>query len=165
MLKRWINRRLEQWRSDTIPYADPLRAGRHPFQIYLLALAFVSGLTQLIGASPPDSLSRQLPAWLVYVWSWMLVVGSAAGLCGSLWPQKDYATGLTIERVGLMATGVAGVLYGAMIPYNLGLSGAVAGGVTIGFGLACIIRAQHIGKIFKRALDPDPPEVDTEEGR
>lgn len=165
MLRRWWQKKQEQWSSDTIPYTDPLTAGRHPFQIYLLALASLSGGLQLIGASPPDSLDRELPEWQVLAWSWMLFGGAFGALIGSFWPREDYANGLTVERMGLMATGVSGCIYGTLLIYNVGMTGAIAGGITIGFGLSCIIRARHIGKIFTRAIDPSPPDVDTEEGR
>lgn len=163
MIKAWFIKKINQYRAGSIPYTDPLTAGRHPFQIYLLSLASVSGVLQLIGSSPPDALQRTLPVWIVLAWSWMLVLGSTSALSGTFWPKNFYATGLTVERIGLFATGMSGIIYGVSIPFYAGLSGLVAGGITVGFGLACIIRARHIGKIFHRALDPTPPPVETEE--
>jgi hypothetical protein len=164
-MRHWLKKKIDQYRTGTIAYTDPLTAGRHPFQIYLLSLACFSGFIQLIGAAPPDTLTRNLEPALVSIWSWMLVLGSSGALLGLFWPQSAYATGLTIERIGLVATGVAAVIYGGFIIFALGIAGMVAGSITAAFGLACCIRARHIGKIFHRALDPNPPEVEKEEGR
>ena len=164
MIKNWLNTRVEKWQSPTIAYTDPLTAGRHPFQVYLLSLALVSGIVQLIGSEPPSTLEDNLPETVVLIWSWMLVIGAFLGLSGSLWRKRSYATGLTVERIGLFATGVSAIIYGGFI-LTLGVPGIVAGAITAGFGWACLIRARHIGQIFKRALDPNPPDVDTKEGR
>lgn len=162
-MRRWWKHKFEEWHSDVVPYADPLTAGRHPFQVYLLTLALISGITQLIGNQPPDTITESLEPFMVTIWSYMLVGGSLLTLMGSYWPKAHYDTGLTLERIGLAFTGTAACIYGIVIIRTLHLPGAVAGGITIGFGLACLIRTRGIGKIFNRALDPDPPRVETEE--
>jgi hypothetical protein len=153
-VQTWIKKRYHLYQTGYISYTDPLSAGRHPFQVFLLLLCFVSGLTQILGAEAPDSLEQNLPSGVVTAWGWMLITGSFSALIGSFWSRNSYATGLTIERVGLFATGVSAVIYGIFV-LSLGLNGAVAGGITIGFGFACLLRARHIGKIFKRALDKE----------
>jgi hypothetical protein len=162
-MKKWLAKRRENWKSDTISYTDPLTAGRHPFQTYLLSLALFSGLLQVVGAERPDALTQQLPHLLVVGWNWMLVIGCGSALIGSLWPKKNYATGLTVERSGLAVTAAAAVIYGGAIPFAIGLRGAVAAGIILAFGLASAKRSRDIGKIFKRALDPTPPDVDKED--
>ena len=61
---------------NRLPYSDPLRAGRHPFQTYLLALCVVSGAPMAAGQVTANSLEEQLPEPLVIAWGVMLVFGA-----------------------------------------------------------------------------------------
>ena len=89
---------------NRLPYTDPLRAGRHPFQTYLLALCVVSGAPMAAGQVTANSLEEQLPEPLVIAWGVMLVFGAVVALFGS-YARVSYATALTLERVGLWSTG------------------------------------------------------------
>jgi hypothetical protein len=153
-------------REGKLPYADPLHAGRHPFQTFLLALCVVSGIPQLFGRTTAESVEAQLPLWLVTAWGGCLVVGAILGLVGAHVWRRDYATALTLERVGLYLAGAAAVVYSILVARYAGISGALAGSIILAFGLACIRRGSDIGLIFHRALNPDDsPEIETEEGR
>lgn len=152
-------------RAGNLPYTDPLKAGRHPFQTYLLLLCVVSGLPLLFGEPAADSIEAALPPWLVYYWAASLSGGALLALAGSFLVRNNYANALTAERAGLYFAGAAGVVYGAAIFIGRGQGALVAAAITLGFGLSCLRRASDIALIFKRALDSDPPDVDTEEGR
>ncbi len=67
---------------NRLPYSDPLRAGRHPFQTYLLALCVVSGAPMAAGQVTANSLEEQLPEPLVIAWGVMLVFGAVVALFG-----------------------------------------------------------------------------------
>lgn len=146
---------------DRLPYTDPLRAGRHPFQTYLLALCVVSGAPMAAGQVTANSLEKELPELLVVAWGAMLVVGAVLALVGS-YARVSYEWSLTLERVGLWSTGVAAVVYGAIILFSGSWGGFVAACIILGFGAACIRRARDIGHIFQRALANNPPPIKTE---
>lgn len=136
---------------ETIRYADPLHAGRHPFQTFLLALCVVSGLPLLVGRVSAGSIEEQLPFPLAIVWGFALFLGSITALVGSHW-RGDYANALTIERMGLLVAGAAGVAYAVVILFTVPLHiGLVSSGIVVGFGASCIVRARDIGRIIARA--------------
>lgn len=97
-----------------LPYIDPLHAGRHPFQIYMLALCVVSGAPYLFGYATAEAVEKQLPVFLALAWGLMLFFGAAIALVGSYW-KGSIANALTMERVGLSSTGGAAVVYGLCI--------------------------------------------------
>lgn len=134
-----------------ISYADPLRAGRHPFQTFMLALCVASGIPLLFGRSNAGSINELLPSWLAVAWGVSLTVGAAVGLAGSYW-RGSYANALTAERVGLILVGTAALIYGSLIFVFAGFTGAVAGCVTFGFGASCLRRSSDIGRVIARAI-------------
>lgn len=108
--------RVRSWRvrgsgSDKpLPYTDPLSAGRHPFQTYLLLLCVVSSFPYLFGYATAEAVERNLPVLVALGWGLMLLGGSTLALVGTYW-TRGYDTALTMERIGLFATGIAGVIY------------------------------------------------------
>lgn len=172
LVMRWIARPEHWWNRDPyraggqLPYADPLRAGRHPFQTFLLVLCVISGAPQMFGYTTAGSIEDSLPEWLVISWGVFLFFGPATSLIGADFWRKDYATALTLERIGLYLTGAAAIIYAVCIVKIRGYPSLVAGGITLAFGLACLRRAADIAVIFYRALQGDgAPDVETEEGR
>lgn len=152
-----------------IGYADPLRAGRHPFQTYMLALCLVSGLPLLFRPPAAGSIEETLPPWAGMVWGASLTIGAGAALVGCYLPRSTYATALTLERTGLSVTGSAAVVYAIIIWLNIGLDGLIATGIILGFGVSCLIRSHHIGGVIVRAIqtisddEDEPPRVQTEQ--
>jgi len=142
---------LSQPRSRGVKYADPLHAGRHPFQTFMLALAVISGLPLILGHPQPRSIEATLPPWLATTWGVMLFGGAVVALLGSYW-LGNYANALTIERIGLLVVGGAACLYGLTLLLVLGPSTAVAAGIVLGFGLASLKRAFDIGHIMRAAI-------------
>ena len=101
-------------RERTLPYVDPLRAGRHPFQTYLLLLCLVSALPYLVGRASAEAVELHLPHFLALSWGILLLIGSSLALIGSYW-RWSYDTALTLERAGLSITGVDGLVYGLCV--------------------------------------------------
>lgn len=97
-----------------LPYVDPLRAGRHPFQIYMLTLCVVAGAPYLFGYATAEAVEKQLPVWMAAAWGIMLFFGAVVALIGSFW-RGSFANALTMERVGLSLTGGAALVYGLCI--------------------------------------------------
>jgi hypothetical protein len=134
-----------------IVYADPLRAGRHPFQAYLLALCVISGLPILIGQVGASTIEESVPYWLAFSWGLALFLGAAAGLLGTYWPG-DYTNGLTVEQIGLAVVGSAALVYGIIIVITGGVPRFIPAAITVGFGLSCLRRARDIAYIIKIAI-------------
>ena len=148
--------RLRRARRE-VRYADPLHTGRHPFQTYLLLLAFTAGIPQLLGAADTNHhYVRTLPHWLVVAWGVFLVAGAAAALAGSDWPG-EVVDGLTAERVGLLFVGGAAVVYGIAILYYVRPPTFLSAAITFGFGLACLRRSHDIAKIMHTAIEKTAP--------
>lgn len=150
-------------RRETVRYADPLHAGRHPFQTYLLVLCVVSGVPLIFGRVPAASVEALLPEWVAVSWGVSLTGGALLGLIGSYWPRENYATALTVERIGLTLTGPAALLYATAIFLITGIDGFIAVGIVAGFGAACIKRGRDIGVIIARAISGDSLVVQRED--
>jgi hypothetical protein len=111
----------------------------------------------MVGRVPAGSVQDNLPPWLVAAWGTVLLGGSVTALVGSYW-RGNYANGITLERVGLNLVGSAGTTYALLILATAGMSGLLAGGIVLAFGLACMSRATDIAIIVRRALTT-PAEV------
>lgn len=135
-----------------IPYADPLRAGRHPFQTFMLALCVISGIPLAFGQETASSVQSLLPGFMAIGWGISLSLGAVVALVGSYWPREGYATALTLERIGLLIVGPAALVYGFIIALFAGLGGLVSMCIIIAFGGSCILRARDIGCVFHRAI-------------
>lgn len=132
---------------------DPLAASRHPFETYLLALAVVSGIPLLFGRPNSGSIAATLPPYLVTGWGAVLVLGSSLALIGSFWRGRS-ATGLVMERTGLVGTGGASMVYAASVMVTAaGWTGLFAACITAGFGLACFAQARRISTRIRAAIN------------
>jgi hypothetical protein len=139
--------------DNPVPYADPLHAGRHPFQTFMLSVCLVTGVPLLIGQPIAGSVNELLPAWMAFGWGMSLFLGAAIALAGSYWPRTNYATALTLERAGLVIVGPAAIVYAAIIPLFSGdTKGLVATLIALGFGGSCLKRAHDIGLVIVRAI-------------
>jgi hypothetical protein len=157
-IRRWWRDRnrlsLSRTTRGGVSYIDPLRAGRHPFQIYLLGLSVISGAPILLGSIGAESVERQLPFWLAFCWGLALLVGAGIALIGCYWPG-DYVNALTIERVGLAVIGAAAIVYGVVIMFdnsNSIPSRIIPVAIILAYGFACLRRARDIGRIIQLAI-------------
>jgi hypothetical protein len=152
--------RLVDWLRPTqngtkISYADPLHAGRHPFQVYMLTISIITGVPILFGNIGAGSMAREIPFWLAFCWGLALFLGSAVALIGCYW-HRDYATALALERAGLGFVGLAAVVYAVVIMFAAGSSSPPSRIIPIGiigaYGFSCLRRARDIGRILHSAL-------------
>lgn len=157
----WLEGRLRGTVPATIPYTDPLHAGRHPFQTFMLALCVVSSIPLVAGQVTAGSIEDSLPWWGSLAWGLSLLLGAASGLLGSYW-RGEYDTALLMERIGLNFVGFAAVVYGLIIPIVGGWNGLIAAGIVLGFGASCLTRARDIARIFARAAEVRSPRVEVE---
>lgn len=147
----WVERKVfRRTPSGTIVYTDPLHAGRHPFQTYMLALCILSSLPRLAGQGTSGAIESSLPTWLALAWALSLLLGASVALLGSFWPG-DYDMGLFLERTGLDVVGLAALAYGVIIFIVGGWLSLLAAAIILGFALSCLTRARDIARIFHRA--------------
>jgi len=137
--------------SGLLRYADPLQAGRHPFQTYMCFLCVVAGFPLLFGEPNAGSVEASLPGWMAAAWGCCLTLGAILTLVGSYW-RRDWLDALTIERIGLTGVGGGAFLYGLIILAQFSWGGVLAGFIVLGFGLACLSRSRDIGKVIKRGI-------------
>jgi hypothetical protein len=146
-------------------YPPLLDNGRNPFELFVLAFSLVVCTPLLGGAPPPGSTTALLGHALVLWWAGILVFGCAVALVGIWWTWWRWlrrwlhrwhpraTTGLLIEMVGLVAVGVGDVIY-AIAAINVGYGrGLVAGGIVLGFGLACWWRAWLIRRWVRAIVE------------
>jgi hypothetical protein len=133
-------------------YADPLTAGRHPFQTFLMVLGLASGVSLLAAETDAASLEAQLPPLMVTIWYLSLIVGSGMTLLGAYWP-RSYDTALTLERAGLDLAGFSAMVYAGVMLVNVGVGALYPAAIVLAFGAACIVRARDIGFIFYMARE------------
>lgn len=141
-----------------VELVDPLEASRHPFEIYLLVLAAVSALPRLLGRSNSTAIEQGLEPWVVLGWNAMLLTGSLIALAGLYWPGRS-ATGLILERSGLVGVGGAALVYSTVVFISIGVSGAFSGCIIAAFGLACFNQAHRINHRINQALRRVPHEL------
>lgn len=139
-------------------YADPLRAGRHPFQRYLLALAVVGSLPILFGERTAGSIEATLPPAVVISWGLLLLIGCAIALVGVYWPlrepvtPKSFVTALFLERLGLALVWPTALVYAGIIVLVVGVPGLLSAAITAGFGWASRRRMRDCARTFRRAI-------------
>lgn len=140
-------------------YADPFRAGRHPFERYLLFLAVVGSLPIIIGKPTSGSIESTLPLFVVIAWGVLLLLGCAIALIGVYWPLKEpvtpasFVTSLFLERLGLALAYPTALVYSAIIVIVAGIDGVLVAALVAGFGWACRRRMKDCARTFQRAID------------
>lgn len=148
-------------------YPPLLDSGRNPFELFILGFSLVTTLPLMWGSPPPASTTALLGPFLVHVWAGILAVGCAVALVGVFWTGLRHvghwnptaAGGLLIEGFGLVAVGVGDIIF-AVAAFGLSNSrGVVAGGIVLGFALACLWRSWLI-KRWVRAVVEGPPDGD-----
>lgn len=116
--------------------------GRHrPHEILFLALSVVTGLAYTFGAPPPNSLAALLPGWALAVWAIGLALSGAVGLVG-IWLRRP--AGLHIEQGAMLLGTAALVWYTAGVIGLAGWRGLFAGGVSVAWAVANLVRAWQI---------------------
>lgn len=139
-------------------YADPFRAGRHPFQRYLLGLCVVGTLPLLFGKPSAGSIEASLPPFVVLAWSALLIGGCLLALLGVYWPLREPVTpqsfvqALFLERLGLAIVWPTALVYSAIIVMSAGVRGILVAALVAGFGWASRRRMKDCARTFQRAI-------------
>lgn len=141
---------------------DPLIAQRNPFELFLLSLAAITGVTTLAtGVAASKSMEITLDATTLYIWAWSLTIGCVTAMLGILMPHRArfVEVGLQLERFGLVltGTGVAIFVY-VVISANGWLTGGQVAASNLAFALACFTRTLQITRRFRYANTWRRPE-------
>lgn len=140
-------------------YADPFRAGRHPFQRYILALAVVGSVPLVFGEPTSGSIESALPSLIVLGWALTLIAGCGIALVGVYWPLREpitpasFVTSLFLERLGLAMVWPTALVYAAIIVIETQWRGVLVACIVAGFGWAARRRMRDCARTFKRALE------------
>jgi len=132
-----------------MPLAEVTREGREGFEIYTLILCFVAGGPVLFGGARPGTIQSLLPPDWQIVWGLTLTLGALSALVGIFWPQR--ATGLIVEQVGMVATGVAAMIYSVVALGVVGWTALLPSAMIGGFAVACFRRWFRIQRALKKA--------------
>jgi len=137
------------------PYrVDARLSGRHPFEIFVLYLAFLTALPTMLGIAPaPGSVREALPTWVTIGWAAALCLGSGVALFGVYW--KERATGLICEQLGLAMVGVASLVYCFCVLYVIGPDSMIAVAIVGGFGISCLRRYWQIQHILDQVHEAE----------
>lgn len=136
---------------NLVRYADPLYAGRHPFQTYLLSLCVVSVVPQILGRRTATSIEALLPHWIAAAWLYALATGALVALIGSRMPRRHYASALVVEQLGLFIVAGPAFVYALAIMLYAGWGGIPAASLVFAFGVAALSRGRDIGRVLHRA--------------
>lgn len=127
-----------------------LRSGRHPHEVFLLAVCVLISISALATGARPQSVEETFPFWIGVTWYAGLIIGSSVALYGI---RMKNITGLLLERAALRELIVLSGLYVATAIFTApkvwysGLGVAVI----IGFTAANVVRARQITLDLRRA--------------
>lgn len=131
---------------------DPLGYPRNPLAVYLLTLAFASGILQLAGLTTAKAVDENLPGVAKVAWAVLLVLGAGCSLVGMFWPGT-VSTGLVLKRTGMFTLAVAALIYAVVILGAVGLAGLTSGGIILGFSFACWVQYRQINERVHQVLE------------
>lgn len=123
---------------------------RNPYEVWVLAALFLSGLLFLLGLSSSQSVSATLPEFSRTMWALQLVTGTAAALIGMFWNQPT--VGRTIQIAGHLWTGSGAFIYACVLFYYNGwvatMTGLIVGSITI----AAVTKSLQLRRQIKQIL-------------
>jgi hypothetical protein len=129
-----------------------LPAARYPADpraIFVLAASVLAGITAIAIQSTPPSLEALLPRWGVVLWGIFLVFGSALTLFGM---SRQGLNGIQLEQIGSTILGIATVYYATLVLFSVGTPALMPVGLTLSWGLACLLRAAQLQALLGRAI-------------
>lgn len=89
-----------------------------PHELLLLGWSLFSGVSYLLGAPPPGSITALMPAWEIHAWAGGLLASGLIGLVGCWW-RGNHALGLGLE-LGAMLIGSGALLLYSVAAFAVG---------------------------------------------
>lgn len=133
---------------------DPIIKQRNPFQVFLLAWAFLASLPLLLhGSSGSGVLDKTVDRAVIYAWGASLLIGTGMALVAAVYPRRLW-TRLVVERSGMILVASAAFVYSYVVWVST--SGPTSDvryalALQIGFGFACCARAWQITRRLRWA--------------
>lgn len=121
---------------------------REPFEVVILALLFITAVTQLLVKAQPGSIAALIPGWYAIDWSVLTILGTGIALIG-IW-TPDMVTGLFMERLGINVTSLTLAIYGGAVAVFGKAQGLSALCLIIAGIYAFWMRRNEITKTIKR---------------
>lgn len=122
---------------------------RSPFQLYLIGLITVAGLSIMIGISD-NPIYKAMGGYSV-VWGAFLFIGGTLQLLGIHWPRSTF-TGMLVERSGLVAVGGASLLWSILVVWKVHLTGLFSAILTFALFMACLAQWRWVNKNVSRII-------------
>lgn len=113
----------------------------HPFELFFAFFTIMVGFPLVVAGASPQSVQALLPEALVRLWGAEILFGGLLTMAGLIWPHSQ------TERFGCTLLSAGCTVYGLVLLLVVGLQGAVAGSLILGFGLASGVRAYAINKV------------------
>lgn len=114
-----------------------------PHELLLLAWSLISGISYLLGAPPPGSITALMPAWEIHAWAAGLLASGLIGLVGCWW-RGNHAFGLGLE-MGAMLIGSGALLLYVVAAFSVaGWLALFAGGLVVTWLAANLWRVGQI---------------------
>ena len=128
---------------------------RHPHEVVLLGACLLTALPILAGVAPaPGSITGTMNHASTVAWAAGIALGALIAFAGILWPRpkcptKLTVTGLLLEQVGLVISGVACLLYVVAVLWVIGWVGLFPCALPAGFAIANMILAWRIQRLLR----------------
>lgn len=125
---------------------------RNPFQVYILGLCVMTGITALTPTPTSSSVARVLDPPHLHIWGGMLAFGAVLSLLGMFW-WGDARNGLVTKRLGLITLFIPCITYGIAILVVQGFPGGLTIALSlVGFAAACAIQARRVHRRIKTII-------------
>lgn len=130
---------------------DPMGEPRNPFQVFLLLVSLLNGTASLFGSYGAGSVAQYASNINLFIWGFLLFIGSLATLMGMYW-LGDKRDGLLVKRMGLVALASPTLIYGIILLMSSDGHARYAGMIMMGFTLAAAIQAHRVNSHIKAII-------------
>jgi len=97
-----------------MPLPIETEKSRHPYEVFILSICLILGVSIILGGKPPASISAQEDMGFAEdIWGYLLAGGAALGLIGGY--CRNRSTGLILTQIGLVALGGSATMYAVAI--------------------------------------------------
>lgn len=126
-----------------MPYTSERVRSRHPFELFFVGFTLLVSVAGIFHReSRPGSVQEAVGHAGTLIWYFALLLGALAAMAGIFWRER--ATGLMLEMLGLLTSGLATVFYGITAMILLTEAASYSAGIMFGYGGAALWRAGQI---------------------
>lgn len=118
-------------------------------EVLFLCVAVITGISYIVGAPRPGSVSSELDPIVFRGWAIAMLVTGVFGLVGCYWRTR-IETSLGIERGAMVAQLGALLIYAAAVIAYAGVRGLLVALIVLGWSAANLVRAVQITADLRR---------------